>query len=63
MQEGFVKMKNFSGSNNKFGYFYLLTPRGMAERSASARRFLQRKIEEYELLRREIEQVKKDFEV
>jgi EPS-associated MarR family transcriptional regulator len=55
MQKGWVKMQNFSQSKNKFGYVYLLTPTGMAEKAALTGRFLQRKMAEYEALRAEIE--------
>ena len=55
MEKGLVKMKNFTYSKNKFGYVYVLTPSGIAEKAAITRRFLQRKIAEYEALRLEIE--------
>jgi EPS-associated MarR family transcriptional regulator len=55
MEKGLVKMKNFTYSKNKFGYVYVLTPSGIAEKAAITRRFLQRKISEYEALRLEIE--------
>lgn len=55
MEKGLVKMKNFTYSKNKFGYVYVLTPNGIAEKAAITRRFLQRKIAEYEALRLEIE--------
>jgi EPS-associated MarR family transcriptional regulator len=55
MEKGLVKMKNFAGSKNKFGYVYVLTPSGMAEKATITHRFLQRKMEEYEALRAEIE--------
>ena len=34
MEKGLVKMKNFATSKNKFGYVYVLTPTGMAEKAA-----------------------------
>jgi EPS-associated MarR family transcriptional regulator len=55
MEKGLVKMKNFANSKNKFGYVYVLTPAGMAEKAAITQRFLKRKMEEYEALRKEIE--------
>lgn len=55
MEKGLVKMKNFANSKNKFGCIYVLTPIGMAKKTAIAHRFLQRKMEEYETLRAEIE--------
>ena len=56
------KMKNFGYSKNKFGYVYVLTPSGIAEKSAITHRFLQRKMEEYEALRTEIEMLKAEAE-
>jgi len=61
MQKGLVKMRNFAHSKNKFGYVYLLTPSGMAEKAAITHRFLQRKIEEYESLKAEIDALKQDL--
>ncbi|MDL2283914.1 MarR family EPS-associated transcriptional regulator [Oxalobacter sp. OttesenSCG-928-P03] len=60
MEKGWVKMQNFSKSKNKLGYAYLLTPLGIAEKSALTKRFLKRKLEEYEALREEIEALKKE---
>lgn len=58
MEKGMVKMKNFANSKNKFGYVYVLTPSGMAEKAAITHRFLQRKIAEYDALGEEIETLK-----
>ena len=58
MEKGLVKMQNFSQSKNKFGYVYILTPSGMAEKAAITHRFLQRKMAEYEALKAEIEALK-----
>lgn len=58
IEKGLVKMKNFANSKNKFGYVYVLTPTGMAEKAAITQRFLQRKMDEYEALKVEIEALK-----
>ena len=55
IENGWIKMGNFSHNPNKLGYAYLLTPTGVAEKAALTRRFLQRKMAEYEKLRGEIE--------
>ncbi len=60
MEKGLVKMQNFQQSKNKFGYVYVLTPRGIAEKAALTNRFIKRKLEEYEALKAEIEALKKD---
>ena len=58
MAKGLVKMQNFVSSKNKFGYVYVLTPSGLAEKAAITHRFLQRKMNEYEVLKTEIEALK-----
>ena len=55
---GLVKVANFQRSDNKWGYAYLLTPRGIAEKAAITVRFLARKQEEFKQLEREIEVLK-----
>ena len=62
MEKGLVKMKNFAHSKNKFGYVYVLTPSGMAEKAAITQRFLQRKMAEYEALKAEIEALRTEQE-
>ena len=62
MEKGMVKMKNFATSKNKFGYVYVLTPNGLSEKSAITHRFLQRKIDEYEALKVEIEALRSEVE-
>ena len=52
--KGLVKIENFSHNQNKFGYVYLLTPSGIAEKAAMTSSFLKRKMEEYEALKVDI---------
>ncbi len=61
--KGFVKIHNFSHSRHKLGYAYNLTPKGIAEKSAMAARFLQRKLAEYEALTAEIAMLKAELQV
>jgi EPS-associated MarR family transcriptional regulator len=60
IEKGWIKVNNFKNSNNKQAYMYLLTRRGIAEKAQLTRRFLQRKVAEYEALRREIEQLRRE---
>jgi len=62
MDKGWVKMQNFQNSKNKFKYVYLLTPQGIAERVALTGRFLDRKMQEYEALKAEIESLHQDVQ-
>lgn len=58
IERGFVKSDNFRKSGTKVAYLYVLTPKGVAEKVSLATAFLGRKLEEYEVLRREIEALK-----
>lgn len=60
IEKGFVKAENYRNSGNKLAYLYLLTPSGIAAKAELTRSFLDRKIREYDDLRREIEQLKKE---
>jgi len=55
IEVGFVKVRNFRASDNKLRYAYILTPKGAAEKAALTGTFLQRKLQEYEALKVEIE--------
>lgn len=59
-ERGLVKIQNFRNSSNKLGYAYLLTPTGVAEKTALAARFLKRKLIEYEALRAEIDALEQE---
>jgi EPS-associated MarR family transcriptional regulator len=54
---GWIKLDNFQKSNNKWGYAYLLTPMGIAEKTAITARFLIKKQREYNALKDEIAQL------
>ena len=51
LEKGLVKVSNFKHSPHKIGYAYLLTPKGIEEKSKLAVKFVLRKLREYELLR------------
>jgi len=58
MEKGLVKLNNFSNNPKKAGYKYLLTPKGIEQKSKLTIKFLKIKIDEYEMLKREIENLK-----
>jgi EPS-associated MarR family transcriptional regulator len=60
IDKGLVKANNFRNSRNKKAYIYLLTRRGITEKTRATARFLQHKINEYESLQREIESLKRE---
>ena len=57
---GWVKLDNFQRSDNKWGYAYLLTPMGIAEKATITARFLVRKQREYTQLQEEIIQLQEE---
>lgn len=62
IEKGLIKARNFSKSQKKTRYLYILTPAGIENRAALTKRFLKRKIDEYEALRAEIEEIQKELE-
>ena len=60
VEKGHIKMRNFQEANDKRKYVYLLTPKGIAEKTALTGRFLQRKMREYEALKAEIESIQEE---
>jgi EPS-associated MarR family transcriptional regulator len=62
VEKGLVKLTNFSRNPNKVGYVYLLTPKGIEEKTKLTFEFLKIKIKEYEILKNEISLLKQDAE-
>lgn len=62
VEKGSLKINNFRNSNNKLAYAYLLTPRGIEEKARITLAFLKYKTQEYERLRTEIEELKREAE-
>jgi EPS-associated MarR family transcriptional regulator len=60
VRKGWVKASRFTNSRNKAAYMYLLTPRGIEEKFRVTFKFLRIKLREYETLRDEIEQIRRD---
>ena len=60
IEVGWVKLDNFQRSDNKWGYAYLLTPKGIVEKAAITARFLVRKQREYSDLQLEIQQLQEE---
>ena len=57
-KKGLVKIKNFQKSKNKLKYFYVLTPRGITEKTRITLRFMKQKIKEYDELKKELKNKK-----
>ena len=58
---GFIKLSNFNDSSQKIKYSYLLTPKGIREKSSVTGKFLVRKKQEYELLKKEITELERNL--
>ena len=60
VEKGFVKLGNFKNSSRKGQYAYLLTPKGIREKSLLTHSFIERKREEFEVLRAEIQALEEE---
>jgi EPS-associated MarR family transcriptional regulator len=60
--KGNIKINNFRNSQNKLSYAYLLTPSGVEQKARMTVQFLKFKVQEYERLRVEIEELKLEAE-
>ena len=54
-EKGLIKIKNFTKNKNKFNYAYVLTPKGISEKTKLTINFMKRKMYEYEELKKELE--------
>ena len=63
IDKGHVKAENFRKSNNKAAYLYLLTPKGIQAKARITANYLQHKLEEYDALRAEIEELRSEVEL
>jgi len=57
-KKGLIKINNFKKNKNKVGYLYVLTPKGIAEKSRLTINFMKIKMQEYDELKKEIEEFK-----
>ena len=53
-KKGLIKIENFKKNPNKINYIYILTPKGIAEKTKLTINFMKRKMKEYEELKSEI---------
>lgn len=62
VDKGWLKAQNFKNNKNKMVYAYLLTPSGISSKAELTMHFLRRKVEEYKVLKAEIEQLQRDVQ-
>ena len=55
-QKGLIKIKNFQKNTNKLNYIYVLTPKGINEKTKLTVNFMKRKMKEYEELKGELKE-------
>ena len=54
--KGLIKIDNFRKNPNKIGYFYVLTPKGISEKTKLTVNFMKRKMKEYDELKKELKE-------
>jgi len=54
--KGLVKIKNFQENPNKINYIYVITPKGIAEKTKLTLNFMKRKMKEYDELKKEMQE-------
>lgn len=60
LEKGFLKLENFKKNPRKSQYAYLLTPKGIREKSLLTHRFIERKRNEFEALKAEIKALEEE---
>ena len=60
-EKGLVKVQNFKKNPEKLNYIYLLTPKGVAEKTRLTIDFMKRKMKEYDELKKELKKEKDSF--
>ena len=58
-KKGLVKIKNFQNQTSKISYLqYVITPKGIAERTKLTINFMKKKMQEFDELKKELENAK-----
>jgi EPS-associated MarR family transcriptional regulator len=60
LKKGYIKANRFKNSRNKMAYMYVLTPKGISVRLSQTYTFLQKKLDEFEKLKQEIELLQRE---
>ena len=55
-KKGLVKITNFKKNPNKLNYIYILTPKGISEKTKLTINFMKRKMKEYDELKKELDE-------
>tara|TARA_B100000579_G_C22712172_1_gene795153 strand:+ start:273 stop:593 length:321 start_codon:yes stop_codon:yes gene_type:complete len=54
-KKGLIKFNNFKKNKNKINYMYILTPKGVSKKTKLLVTFMQRKMKEYDDIKKELE--------
>jgi EPS-associated MarR family transcriptional regulator len=54
--KGLIKIQNFKKNPNKLNYIYILTPKGISQKTKLTVNFMKRKMKEYDELKKELSQ-------
>lgn len=57
-QKGLIKIQNFRKNKNKINYIYILTPKGLMEKTKTTIHFMNLKLKEYDELQKEFKEMK-----
>ncbi len=55
-KKGLIKIRNFKKNPNKINYLYVITPKGLSEKTKLTLNFMKKKMKEYDDLKKEMDQ-------
>ena len=58
-KKGFIKINKFTQNQNKVNYIYILTPKGIVEKTKLTLEFVKRKMKEYDDIKKEASKIYK----
>jgi len=61
IKKGIIKVQNFRNNKNKLAYTYYLTPVGINEKAILTVKFFKRKLNEYDIIKKEIAKLEEDM--
>lgn len=59
--KGYVKLRNFYNNENKLNYIHVLTPKGISKKLDLTVKFMEKKMKEYDDLKKDLEKSKKNY--
>jgi EPS-associated MarR family transcriptional regulator len=62
MHKGIIKARKLRNGSEKIRWKYILTPKGLREKLVITRDYLQKRISEFEIIQREIQELKTEVE-